>query len=262
MKEEKEFGLSGPMYYVSMDITKKGGKFTIDDKSGWYWSGTDDTFLTGLIRIQKSKMYNDFLEQIRDSDITKSDIKNAILSSLKRDKKDGLYPLLGDNRVYEGHDSFIDSLWSDSAEEIKGCLEKHNYDKDFSEKVSDDIVSDAVSKLPSSHEIFNKYETELSKDFLNKKKPWKDVVKGIVDACNRSEKTVDNFIKCIGDEISEFNLDDPETVYEREYEAWSSNYRITDKSISEISEKHGIPAKLLDHCSHGGYEVIEKYKIK
>lgn len=55
INEPKEFSLSGPGYYVSMDIDNKGGKFTIDDKSGWYWSGTDDTFLTGMVRIQKSK---------------------------------------------------------------------------------------------------------------------------------------------------------------------------------------------------------------
>ncbi|MBE3095484.1 MAG: hypothetical protein IMZ52_10675, partial [Actinobacteria bacterium] len=240
MREEpvKEFSLSGPGYYMSMDITKKGGSFTIDDKMGWYWSGTDDTFLTGLVRVQSSKMYEDFLKEIAESKIRKSDIKKAIIHSLNKDRKDGLYPLLGDNRVREGWDDFTDSIWSDESSEIESCLKQHGYGKDVADKIADDIVDHGASKLKSSRQNFDEYEKELARDFLDKKKPWNDVMKGIVNACDKQEKTVDKFIKCIGDEVSEFKLNDPEAQFERESDAWHSRYHVTKKAMKEISEKH------------------------
>lgn len=262
MVEEKRFSLSGPGYYMSMDIDKKGGKFTIDDKSGWYWSGTDDTFLTGLVRVQSSKMYDDFLKEIADSDIKKSDIKRAILNSIKKDSKDGLYPLLGGNRVREGWDDFTDSLWSDEQDEVESCIRKHGYSKDISDKVADAVVSRGTSNLKSSHEIFDEYEMEISKNLPDENKPWKDVVRSIINACDKQEKTVDKFVQCIGDETAEFDLDNPNKQFERETEAWHSRYHVTKKDLKEVSERHSIPEKLLDHCAHGGYDIIEKYHLK
>jgi len=254
MREEpiKQLGMSGPMYYVNMEFTKKGGRFTIDDKSGWYWSGDYDNFLTGLIRVYKSKMFEDFNKELAESNIKKSDIKRAIITSLNKDKKDGLYALLGDNRVYNGFDDLTDSLWSDESSEIESCLKKNGVGEEVSKDIADEIVSSGANNLKGSHEIFEEYETELSKDFMDKKKPWKDVMKGIVNACEKDEKSVVGFVKCIGDATAEFNLDDPEAQFERESEAWHSRYRVTDKSLKEISEKHGIPVKTLDTCAHGG----------
>ncbi|MBE3120707.1 MAG: hypothetical protein IMZ58_00650, partial [Thermoplasmata archaeon] len=59
-----------------------------------------------------------------------------------------------------------------------------------------------------------------------------------------------------------FKLNDPEAQFERESDAWHSRYHVTKKAMKEISEKHNVPVKLLDHCSHGNYEVIEKYRLK
>lgn len=254
MREEpiKQFGISQPMAYVNMEFTKIGGRFTIDDKSGWYWSGDYDNFLTGLIRVYKSKMFEDFNKELAESDIKKSDIKRAILTSLKKDKKDGLYALLGDNRVYNGFEDFSDSMWSDESHEIKSCLKKNGLNEEVAEKIADEIVSNGARNLKSSREIFEELETGLSKNFMDKKKPWKDVMRGILNACDREKKSVDSFVRCIGDKTAEFNLDDPETQFERESEAWHSRYRVTDKSLKEISKKHSIPVKLLDTCAHGG----------
>lgn len=240
------------MAYVNMEFTKIGGRFTIDDKSGWYWSGDYDNFLTGLIRVYKSKMFEDFNKELAESDIKKSDIKRAILTSLKKDKKDGLYALLGDNRVYNGFEDFSDSMWSDESDDIKSCLKRNGLDETKANDIADEIVSKGARNLKSSQAIFEEYETELAKDFMDKKKPWNDVMKGIVNVCDKTEKSVDGFVRCLGDKTAEFELDDPENQFERESEAWRSRYHVTDKSLKEISKKHSIPVKLLDTCAHGG----------
>ena len=244
-----------------MAILKNGGgTFSLDDRMGWRWSGDDDAFLLGILRVGGSSVADEFYEELESSDVTKADMKRAIRHSLAKDPKDGLYALIGDNNAYMGYDnSAIDSRYSDQQYEIENCLEKNFYEKQKAHKVADEIVDKSFSDMPSNKDVFEEYENELTKNY-DGKKSWKQFVESkIIKGCDYHEKATE-FMKCVRESLEQEQEGIREGFFEKFDEAIYSAMKISDDDLKEIAEQHEIPYKVVEHCAHGGYDTLEEFR--
>lgn len=254
----KEAAIHSPAY-VSMEILKSGGgKFSVDDRMGWRWSGDDESFLLGILRVGKSSVAEQFDKELDETSITKNDIKRAIRHSLAKDPKDGLFTLIGDNQAYRDFQGLGDSEWSDRDYEVKECLENNFYDKDKASAVSDDILDKGLMNVRSSENIFNEYEKEIAKNFEDGK-TWYEYVEEGLKACDH-HRTARDFMTCIQEHIWEEEESVREGFFEKFREVWREDFEITDDELKELSEKHEIPEKIMDHCAHGGWAALEGFR--
>jgi len=237
--------------YVSMEILHDdegvSGSFSIDDKIGWCWYGEDDEFLLGLIRVARSSINKKFLDKLKQSDVTKDEIKEAIKNSIEKNPSDGLYALLGDNATYTGFGVYDE--WSDIEYNIKDCLEDDGVSSETAEKVAREITDKAVYYQPSTKEVFEKLEKEYTKDmypYTPKGKSWKDAVTDAIHKCDAKHEDVGDFVDCIADEL---NFDLAEDFY-NEYSARLNEavHKLNKEDIKDVSEETGVDVSLIEAC--------------
>lgn len=248
--------------YVHMDILKNGGgKFYLDDRMGWMWSGDDESFLLGILRVGGSDVVADeFYKKLEASDVTKADIKRAILHSLDKDPKDGLFSLIGDNVAYEGgsDDSNDDPYWAD----LTSCLENNFNEEDTAKEIAADIIEKSTENVPGSREIFNKYENKLAKNYTLQPggKSWKHFVKNnIVAGCDH-EGTAKAFMRCVYYSLEQEKENIREGFDEHRTNAIMNATSISDAHLKELAEKYNIHYKVIEHCAHGGSETLEEFR--
>jgi len=238
---------------IDMAILKNGGgKFSLDDGIGWRWSGDDESFLLGILRVGGSIVADEFYKKLDASNVTKSDMKRAILHSLDKDPKDGLYSLIGDNGAYEGGAG--EGEQSNQQYEIEECLQeslRKRYVEDAKEKarkISWDVVEKITEKVPGDKEIFEDYENELAKNYSGGKS-WGHFVKNnIIKGCDH-EVTAKDFIKCVYDALEQEKDDIREGFYEHHSNAFRGALSISYDDLKEIAEEHSIPFKAVELCA-------------
>ena len=238
--------------YINMEIAKDidvgeiFGRWSVDDNIGWRWSGDDESFILGMLRVLKSRASDQFDKELEESDITKDDIKKAILHSINKDPKDGLYSLIGDNNAYLDFQNLADGEYYDREHEIKQCLKNNFLNEEKIDSLADDIIYKALSDVRSSKEIFEEYEQELVKDFKNGK-TWRDFVKDSVKACDH-HKTAKEFMTCVFEEIMTEEESIIEGYHEKFRNAYYEDYKLDDETITELVEKHDVSDKIISHC--------------
>jgi len=249
-ENDKSVSIYSPAY-VSMDIYHDGdvvgGSIAIDDKVGWCWYDEDDEFLLGLIRIAKSSIDEQFLEKMRQSDVTKEEIKSAIKHSIEKNPSDGLYALLGDNATYTGFG--VDGEWEDIKYDIQKCLEENGLPSEKADDVADTIIGKAVFHQPSTREVFEKLEkryTENMYPYAEEGKSWKDVVMDAIDKCDEKHKDASGFVDCVTEKL---NLDLDESFYGEYYEtAYDALHEVDKDDIKDVSNETGIDSSLIEKC--------------
>lgn len=246
--------------YIDMVILKNGGgKFSLDDRIGWRWSGDDESFLLGILRVGGSSVADEFYKELETSDVTKADFKRAIRHSLNKDPKDGLYSLIGDNSAYEDYNGLGDSEYSNQQYEVKNCLEDNFYEKEKAEKIADVILMKSTENVPGSREIFEEYENELTKNYSGKKS-WKQFVENnIIKGCDH-EGTAKDFMKCVHGALEQEKENIREGFYEHYTNAIMGAMSISDDDLKEIAEEHDIPYKVVEHCARGGSDTLEEFR--
>jgi len=84
------FTYSNGKYHISL------GNFS---DAGWYWSGDKKDLMDFLIRLAKSQVAEEFIEQMKKHKITLSDIKKDVALSIRK-YNSGIYPITGDNVLW------------------------------------------------------------------------------------------------------------------------------------------------------------------
>lgn len=232
-----------------MQIYEDGeGSFSLDSKTGWAWYGDTDEFLLGLLRVGDSTLWKKFLDELKKEGVTKKEIITAINKSLEKDPSDGLYHLLGDNATYLGFGVYDE--WADIDYALTECLKEKGVKNP--RDVADKIIGEATIHQPSTSEVFERLEKELTKDmskYTNRKGSWKDVVKNAIHTCNAKYKEVDEFVECIYDELLPLKEDLTKTFYEK-YEdgVRRAFYKLSDRDLKKISNETGIDFSKIEAC--------------
>jgi hypothetical protein len=262
---------------IKLDIFSNGSGEIDFDGEGQRFNGTDDQFLLGLVHINRnrSNFRKDFEKALHKTEprITKIDIKKAIIHSLNQNKTDGLYAVLGDNSRYNDGDDEIDSEVSNESYEIEGCLKRNFLEETIARDVADCITEKAGENLPSASQVFEKYENDLADEFYPYKRgvSWKQFIFDTMETCDRKhnleispffrhQNDAVGFIGCILDEIEDYRDGVDEGFFETMQEEFRNKWDINPKFLKEISEERSVPFELLEHCTHGGYETLEKFR--
>lgn len=243
----KEVYISEPAY-IRMQIYDDGeGSFSLDSKTGWFWYGGTDDFLLGLLRVGDSTASEKFLKELKEENITKEDIKKAIYKSLDKNPSDGLYHLLGDNANYMGFDIYDE--WIDIEERIKDCLTLHGIDEKKAEDIAKEITHEASYYQPPPSEVFEKKEKEFTEYVPHKVRSWKNVVKKSIEYCDAKYNEIDDFVKCIYDELlplkEDLSIDFIDSYYA---ELEKSLQKIDKNKIQEIGNKFNVPIDKIEAC--------------
>jgi hypothetical protein len=120
---------------------KDGNKFKLElgnwSDVGWHWDGNEKDLVSYLIRLKSSEVSNEFLKEMKDNNISFSDLKSQMLKNL--DEIDGLYEISGDNSRWHFGQTFTSdssdgiSLFLDDQEEKGYKLTKEQRDKFLNE---------------------------------------------------------------------------------------------------------------------------------
>ena len=250
---KKQLSIYSPAY-VNMELYEDGtGSFSLDDKVGWAWYGDDDDFVLGLIRVGDSTVARKFIDELNESDIDRSEIKEAIEKSLDKNPSDGLYHILGDNSTYLGfgvQDELIDEEY-----EIKRCLESSGVNEKLAEEIAEEIVGEALLEAPPTSDVFERLENRLTNnayDLVGEKKRWKDVVKEAVDVCIEKEKTTGDFVECVLEKLLPLKQEGMELFF-NEYgsKLREKLYEVANRKeiIDKISKKTGVDSDVITFCA-------------
>jgi|GEM_PF-3391014 len=235
--------------YVHMELYGDGeGAFSLDSKTGWAWYGDTDDFLLGLLRVGDSTVGKKFLDKLKEENITKKEIITAIKKSLEKNPSDGLYHLLGDNSTYIGFGVYDE--WSDIDYRLKECLEEKGVKNP--EDVADEIIGEATYYQPSTKEVFERMEKELTKDmskYTNKRGSWKDVVNKAIRVCDNKYREVDKFVDCIYDELLPLREDLTKAFHEQyESKVYDAFQKLNDNDLKKVSKETGVDFSKIKAC--------------
>jgi len=244
--------------YVDLDICKERNKiygdWSLDDKMGWAWYGEDDEFILGILRVGNSSVYDDFQKELEESNITKNELKKAMLHSINKNPKDGLYHLIGDNSAYLDFQGISDSIYEDMEYDVSECLKNNFIPDDKAEEVASELTYNALDEAKPIEKIFEEYEDDLAKNFRDSKS-WKEFIKETIEACDTYEKAKD-FLDCIVDKVNEEKEEVRKGFWEEVRNSYYESYNLKKEDIKELSKEYDVPEKLIDYCGHGGYDAI------
>jgi len=146
----------------SMEYLGKGKyKLTLGNLSdaGWFWDGNQNDLGGFIVRMSDSKVKDDFLKDLKDSDVQLSDMKEAITKSIK--KKNGLYEISGDNRVWKFGEDFSES-------EVEEQLDAIAENEVFTEEEADAFKEYFWRNNNGSWADYDKFEKEYKKEYVEK----------------------------------------------------------------------------------------------
>lgn len=255
-----------------------------DDGSGeieLYNHGSRHTVLSNILQISRHKGdLADFKKMLHDSQrvnapglegepISKQDIISAVKFSLEEDPSDGLYELLGGTeRIDYGEDFYSER--NEMEHEMDRCLRKNFIDGAIAKDVAEVAAEHAIRDMPSESDAFYKEIKNLTDSFDGK--PWKQFIYGKIEKCSEeyndqlspffryNTSDAAGLIGCLIDEIQNYSEFAAEGLFETMMNEFHEHWNLDDKFLKELSEERGIPFEIMEHCSHGGYEVLEKYR--
>ena len=199
--------------YWSMKIEDGKMKLSLGNltDAGWYWSG-DETELSGyLVRIQKSKITEEFISDMEDEEIIFEDLKPLILESLEDKEGNGLYQITGDNIIWhfgQGYDLDIDME-----------LEYYDQEYDLTKKDMDEIKDKYWSKMSGKSINFDEFKESNYYDDIKL-----DIKEAIIES-----NTFQEYFKSLGkiDETAMYSVSEWSDEIEREefseaFHSWKS----------------------------------------
>ena len=235
--------------YVNMELYSDGtGAFSLDNKSGWAWYGDDGAFLLGLLRVADSDVWHKFKKEVKKENIPKEYVKKAILNSIKKNPRDGLYHLIGDNAAYLGFG--ITDEWVGIECELSNCLKDKGVKN--AEDVADEIVGEATYHQPSTDRVFKEIENTSEKDmgkYTHKKGSWKHVVEEVVEKCDTLHDEAPDFMECVVDELEPVK-EDLHDAFREKFDAgvYNALKSLSDNELEEISSKTGADLNAIKEC--------------
>ena len=139
-----------------------GGKYKLTlgnlSDAGWFWDG-DQRDLGGFtVRMSDSKVKDEFLQDLRDSDVQLNDMKEAITKSIQ--KKNGLYEISGGNGVWKFGEDFSEQF----SEELKEIALSY----ELSDEDADKFEEYFWSNSNGSWADFSKFRKEYGKEYADK----------------------------------------------------------------------------------------------
>lgn len=258
-KKQKNVALSSDCAYIDLIINENGGRWFLDDRcGGWMWHGDYDNFLLGLLRVGKSFIIDDFVNQaLKEEEITKYDIFNAIQKSLLKNPADGIYAVMGDNRFFLSDEIYI---YEDNVGEYyKDELVQEGLPRDQADEIVDEIMDDVelnekdfIKPVEEDPNILYR-ETEEFPKGIPKNMNWRDFVIDVSYGCMQDSEDAGDMIMCITDKLYPSNdeafmynrfefIDD--IIYEKFLDAEEELLENPDK-IEELAEKVNIPPEKL-----------------
>lgn len=163
----------------NFSLEKENGKykFSLAD-TGWYWSGNEGDALGFIMRIAYSDIKDTFLQKVTQEGISWSAFKPLLLKAASR--KDGLYELSGDNRMWYFGETYADDL-NELADSYKRELEELGWSTEDAEKES-------TAKLDHTHITYDVFKKEygskyasIMKTMINKSESFKDFINNLND---------------------------------------------------------------------------------
>jgi len=241
--------------------------------------GNKDSFLGDLLDLYSyqdniDKLHHDLHENARyypDEEsirIRKSDFITAIKKSLELDPTDGLDRLVESETICE--DEANDFAENDHSE-LKDCFKRNFLQKHIAESLADKIIDNAWSNTKfSSSTTRDDFIKDLSKSYDSG--TWKDFVEEKMKKCDnehslepspffKSHNDAIEFLDCVADELKNERENLMEPYFTHCQEAFMNEWRLPDETfLKELSEDTEVPFEILEHCTHFGYDTLEKYR--
>ncbi len=163
------------------------GNFT---DAGWYWDGDEMDLAGFLIRMQSSKVRDNFIEGMKEAGITVEQIREMLIRSIQ--SNNGLYEISGDNRKWRFGD--------DDEYLIEEEINYYAEENDLSDKEKEEL-----------EEFFWRHSKSNSADYdtFEKSDEAREVKKALIDAATHAGDWDDLF-----DELKEAQGTGIEMSYE------------------------------------------------
>lgn len=205
---------------------------------GWHWSGDESDFMGYLIRLNDSKVKKEFLDALKENNISFDDLKDYILASAEDGS--GVYMITGDNRKWHFGEG----------------MEDYEYDI---------IDNDLPENFDVTKEILEEFKNQYSWsagaydfDEFEKSHHYKDLKNALVDAVKQSSDW-----SGLMDRLS----DAGDWGHEASWE-WSADmkYANVHKEFKEFLEEREAEMKERglhtgpDQCAICGTRVVERKK--
>ncbi len=227
-----------------------------------------DKLKEDLIENAQKARDTDWLNEPENRRIGKKDFITAITKSLEQDPTDGLSSIVESETVCEEEGN---STSENDHSELKDCFKKNWLTKELADKLSGSIIEHAWDKADfNSSAVRHDFIKDLAANY--DRGTWKDFVVEKMEQCSKEHslevspffKTHNDaieFLDCVVNEIQgeKDNLYEP--YFDHCRDAFLNEWNLNDeKHLKELSEETGVPLDLIEHCTHFGYDVLEKYR--
>jgi len=164
--------------------------------AGWFWNG-DETDLNGfLIRLNSSKVRDEFLAEMEKNKITFESLKPLLLKAIE--KGDGIYELSGDNLLWK----FGEGLASGrpDADYIKERFEELVADGTLRETQKQMFEDETINNFSFTFEDFEK--TDYAKDIKESMQKMAKSSKSFKEYFNQLEDDKDTRLEDVNEYLS------------------------------------------------------------
>ncbi len=103
--------------------------------AGWHWDGDEDDIIGYLVRVNRSKIDEEFIEGMEGLGITFNKLKPLLLSKVKSGS--WLYEISGDNTRWHFHQDIDEGAMVN--EELEGAEESGHYTENDLEKIGEEL---------------------------------------------------------------------------------------------------------------------------
>lgn len=184
-------GIEGGGRNWSIEKKDRGFKFSLHDHmAGWVWDGEEDQATGFLVRMSKSKVKGEFIDQMDEMGIKPKHLKKLFIEAAE--DGDGLYEISGDNAKWRfGGDPGYEP---DEQDELRILKEEEG----FSDKEAHEILNEAYSNAYSPYKKYATPERKKEwakkvKEIFNQEQTWADVMGALNDEKFQEHYVYDTF---------------------------------------------------------------------